>query len=75
MERFEVATAIGGNWENVWNDVTIVDGAQVNTPITFDSHADACLALHEHLLELTEANMDFAPGDFWIRPVPAIGRP
>jgi hypothetical protein len=59
--RYEVLTAIGNGWENVWTED--------DKPVTFASYDEALTEMLEHIADLVEAGMDFNPRDFKIAPV------
>ena len=61
--KFIVETLTTAGWENVWE----AEDAGVRAPLTFDSLADAKLALEEHL---TECNAAFERGDLATPPSP-----
>jgi hypothetical protein len=57
-------------WINTWS---VLDGEE-STPETFDTEADAQAALREFLEATADADMEYDPVDFRIRPLTSEGK-
>ena len=65
---FEVQTAIGNDWENVWSE-GLDDGSEQTQ--YYDTHDDAMAAIHEFFADLYRVGMahGYQLEDYRVRPV------